>query len=194
MQYELDCECGNKILVRETAAGAREQCQCGRTLVAPSLHELRRRAGLPEPGLSPEKVVETLLLAGRLPEDNHCVLCGTITDGVICCTTECERAYVQRGQPSAWAYLLAIITFGWIGAAVVRASAGEDREWGKDRIFPLPLQICAACRPQLTGPAELKAALSRVPVYQRLLQKYPYAQVTLSSSYSFGKESTHERY
>jgi hypothetical protein len=182
MQYELDCECGNKILVRETAAGAKEQCPCVRTLVVPSLHELRQSAGLPQPGLSPEKVVETLLLAGKLPEDDHCVLCGTATDGLICCTTECERAYVQSGERPWWAYLLGFMTFGVLGAVAVRASAREDREWGKDCILPLPLRVCAACRPQLVGPAELKAALSRVPVYRTLLQKYPYAWVTVSSA------------
>src|SRR5262249_4052751 len=105
MHYQLDCECGNKLTVRETAAGAKEQCPCGRTVVVPSLHELRRRAGLPGPGLSPEKVVETLLLAGKLPEETHCVLCGAATDRVICCTTECERAYIESGRPAWWVYL-----------------------------------------------------------------------------------------
>jgi hypothetical protein len=181
VEYELDCECGQKLVVRETAAGAKERCRCGRVLVVPSLHELRRRAGLPPPGLSPEKVVETLLLAGKLPEERHCVLCATATDGLVCCTTECERAYVQSGRPPWWAYLLGFLTFGWIGAAVVHSSSGGDREVGRDRIFPLPLRVCENCKPRLNGPAALKAALSRVPVYRDLLAKYPWARVTLSS-------------
>jgi hypothetical protein len=186
VEYELDCECGKKVAVRETAAGAKELCSCGRTLVVPSLHELRRRAGLPAPGVSPEMVVEALLLAGRLPEEDRCVLCGVPTDGIITCTTECERAYVQSGHRPWWVYPLAFLTFGWVGTAAaaadtLRASAGEAREWGKDRIFPLPLRVCAACRPRVTKPAELKAALSRVPVYRRLLEKYPGARVTRSS-------------
>src|SRR5262245_25962734 len=68
VEYELECDCGSKVTVRETAAGTRERCHCGRTVVVPSLHELRRRAGIAEPSLSPEKVVETLLWAGKLPE------------------------------------------------------------------------------------------------------------------------------
>ena len=182
VEYELECECGNRITVRETAAGVKELCSCGRTVLVPSLHELRHRAGLPQPGLTPEKVVETLLLAGKLPEDHHCVLCGVVTDGVICCTTECERAYIQSGRPRWWVYLLSILTFGWPGAAVVYATSREDREWGKDRILPLPLRVCGDCRSHLTGRPALKAALSRVPVYQRLLDKYPDARITLSSS------------
>src|SRR5262249_51142395 len=100
MEYALDCECGEKLIVRETAAGATEQCRCGRTIVVPSLHNLRRMAGLPEPGLTPEKAVETLLLAGKLPQEKHCVVCGDATDDSICCKTECERAYVESGRPS----------------------------------------------------------------------------------------------
>jgi hypothetical protein len=180
MEYELDCECGNTIRVRETAAGAREQCPCGRTLVVPSLHELRRRAGLHQPELPIETVVETLLLARKLPADDRCALCGTATDGLIWCTTECERAYVQSGRPARWVYLLGLLTFGWVGAAVVHATAEDDREWGKDRVFPLPLRVCAGCRPRLDGPSALRSALWRVPVYRRLLEKYPGARITVS--------------
>jgi hypothetical protein len=124
-------------------------------------------------------VVETLLLANKLPEEVNCILCGRATDGVIRCTTECERAYVEVGEPSRWGLLIGYLTFGWLGAAVAAAGAGEDREWGKDRIFPLPLRVCATCRPRLTTEEELKAALSRVLVYRRLLEKYPHAKVTL---------------
>ena len=186
MQYELDCECGNKILVRETAAGAKELCVCGRKLVVPSLHELRQRAGLPLPGLSPEKVVETLLLAGKLPQEDFCVLCGTATEGVICCTTECERAYVQSSEPPWWwvfpDILLSVLPFGWIGQAIVSPGfEEEEREWGTDRVFPLPLRVCASCQHNLTDPSRMKAALNRVPLYRRLLEKYPDARITLPS-------------
>jgi hypothetical protein len=126
--------------------------------------------------------VETLLLAGKLPEEDHCILCGIATDASICCTTECERAYVQSGRPSWWIYLLGFLTLGWFGVAIAHASGGEDREWGKDRIFPLPLRVCAVCQHQLTNEAELKAALRRVPLYRRLLEKYPDSRVSLSSS------------
>ena len=85
----------------------------GRTLVIPSLHELRCRAGLPEPRLSPEKIVETLLLAGKLPEEDHCILCGDATGATIRCTIDCERAYVQRSRPSPWVYYSA--TSPWDG-------------------------------------------------------------------------------
>jgi hypothetical protein len=125
--------------------------------------------------------VETLLLAGKLPEERSCVLCGAVTDASICCTTECERAYVRSSRPSLWVYVLGFLTFGWLGVAAAEASRGEEREMGTDRIFPLPLRVCAACRPRLTSPADLKDALMRVSLYRRLLAKYPDARVSLSS-------------
>lgn len=180
MQYQLDCECGDQVSVGEGAAGSTRECRCGRTLVVPSLDELRRQAGLRPPELPIEKVVETLLLAGKLPEEHTCILCGALTDASICCTTECERAYVKSGQPPWYVYVLGYITFGWVGVAIASTS-GEDREWGTDRVFPLPLRVCAACRPRLTSPADLKDAMMRVRLYRRLLAKYPDARVSLAS-------------
>lgn len=182
MQYELACECGEKMLVRETAAGAKEVCRCGRTLIVPSLHELRSMAGLPGPQLQPEKVIETLLLAGKLPEDRYCVRCRDATDGVICCMTECERATVLVGQPRWWMILLGILSFSWVYLILAGVTTREDQEWGQDRIFPLPLRVCPNCRPHLVKSDDLKAALCQVPVYRRLLEKYPDASVTVSSS------------
>jgi len=106
VEHTLECECGRKLTVPEAAAGAREECSCGRTLVIPSLHELRRWAGLPEPTLAPELVIETLLLAGRLPKDVHCVLCGTATRETITCRTECAKARpIPEG--SVWTFNVA---------------------------------------------------------------------------------------
>jgi hypothetical protein len=182
VEYQLGCECGADVTVEETAAGTTVPCRCGRRVAVPSLRELRRRAGMPGAGLSPDLVVETLLLAGKLPEEDHCVLCGVATDATLCCTTECELAFVKTGQPSPWVYALAFLTFGLLGVAVARASAREDREWGKDRIYPLPLRVCAGCRRGLTGEAEVKEAMARVPLYRRLLEKYPAARVSWPTS------------
>ncbi len=182
MQHTIACECGATVTVAETAAGTRASCRCGRSVVIPSLSELRRQAGLAESGASPELAVETLLLAGNLPEENHCVLCGVPTSASICCRTECERAQVQDGRPALWVYALAFLTFGWLGVILAKSTAREDREWGKDRIFPLPLRVCDACRQGLISPAELKVAMCRVRLYERLLKKYPNAKVSLIAS------------
>jgi hypothetical protein len=180
VQIKLDCECGKNFFVREADAGVLLRCQCGRSLEVPSLHELRRLAGLPPPGLRPEVVVETLLLAGKLPEEQHCVVCATPTEGVLCCTTECEWATVISGRPW-WAYVLSFLTFGWVGALVLLATSRDEQEWGKDRIFPLPLRVCDHCKGRLNGTKERKAALSQVPIYRALLEKYPKARITVAA-------------
>jgi hypothetical protein len=166
--------------VAEEAAGTTVPCYCGRPVQVPSLRELRRLAGVAEPPPSPELMVEALLLAGELPEERVCVLCGTATEGVVGCRTECEKARVESGKPPLWAVVAGFLTFGLLGAVLVRASTGPEVEWGKDRVFDLPLRVCDGCRPRLTTPKELKDALRRVPLYGQLLGKYPRAKVSLT--------------
>jgi hypothetical protein len=176
MQYLVDCECGSYVSVEETDAGTTTLCTCGRTVVIPSLRELRRSAGQTAP-VSPELTIESLLLAGELPEETNCVLCGERTDSSVCCKIQCEQALVRSGRPSLWAYLLAGLTLGWLGLAILKATQQEDKEWGKDRLFPLPLRICVSCRQRLKTPAEVKEALCQVPLYEQLLMKYPKTRV-----------------
>ncbi|MCI0378601.1 MAG: DUF1922 domain-containing protein [Gemmataceae bacterium] len=179
MEYQIRCECGHVMAVPESAAGTSARCGCGRTLVVPSLRELRRRAGLSEPPLSPALEVEALLYAGRLPEEDHCVLCGAVTDHCIYCRTECERAYVTDSKMPFLVRLfggfLSGITFGWY------VFLGDEREptvCGQDRVYALPLRVCNECA-QALSPDILCDALSRVPLYERLLKKYPHAILSL---------------
>jgi hypothetical protein len=178
MNFQIPCECGVNLTVGEGAAGARLRCDCGRTVIVPALDKLRRDAGFPEPRIAPEMAVEALLLAGRLPEEDHCVLCGAATAESVSCLTECERAFVDDGRPSWWQYMLGYVTFGWIGALVVGETRRAEQEWGKDRIFDLPLRICAGCRGELTDSAAARAALRRVPLYRALLNNFPDAKVS----------------
>lgn len=182
MEYRIDCSCGESLVVAETAAGTTTRCRCGQPIAIPSLRELRRLAGIPAPDLSPTLEVEALLQANKLPEEDHCLMCGTATLAVVRCTTECERALVEHDRPSRWLYLLGWLTFGFfgvLGVAIARSRPGPSQEWGKDRIYHLPLRICEACQQRLTTPAEIKQAMCRVPLYQRLLRKYPNAIVAL---------------
>jgi hypothetical protein len=179
MQLHVPCECGEDVPVTEGEAGSRTTCRCGRTLVVPSLRELRRQAGVPGDGLAPDVVIETLLLAGKLPEEEECVLCSKRTAGCVFCYVEFERAVVVDGRPPLWAVIGMVFLFGWIGALLARSARREPREWGKDRSFTLPLRLCKRCQPALTDRASLKRALRSVPLYRRLLDKYPDAWVSL---------------
>src|SRR5437660_9172710 len=160
MQYRITCKCGNALTIAEGAAGTRIPCPCGCTIIIPSLRELRQQSGLPEVGPSPEMAVEAMLLAGTLPEEDYCVVCGAATDHSVCCRTECEKARVLDSRPPWWIraplILLAFCTFGLFGATVGAATPGQEREWGKDRIFDLPVRVCDACRQELTNEEAVK--------------------------------------
>jgi hypothetical protein len=149
--------------------------------VVPSLRELRRQAGVPGAGLAPDLVIESLLLANKLPEEEECILCGDPTIGCVYCQVECERAVVVDGRPPLWAVIGMVLLFGWVGALLARSARKEPREWGKDRSFNLPMRLCDRCRPELTDTASVKRALRSVPLYRRLLDKYPRALVSLRS-------------
>jgi hypothetical protein len=53
------------------------------------------------------------------------------------------------------------------------------REYGKDKIYTLPLAVCQECQSDLRGERKLKEALRHVPEYNRLLNKFPDAVVRL---------------
>ncbi|MCI0640940.1 MAG: hypothetical protein L0Y72_27020 [Gemmataceae bacterium] len=146
----------------------------------PLLRELRRLAGVSEPPLSPALEVEALLYAGRLPEEDHCVLCGAVTDHCVYCRTECERATVTASAMPIWARMLggflSGITFGWY---VFMGDEREETVCGQDRIYALPLRVCKECAQALMSPDSLRDALGRVHLYERLLKKYPQAILSL---------------
>jgi hypothetical protein len=178
MEHQIRCECGQSITVRETAAGTKAECRCGRSLTVPSLPELRRMAGGSGPVIAPEKAIEVLLLAKRLPKEAHCVQCGVATDHTAVCRVECERAVVTSGGNPLWVTLLAVLTFGWLGVLVAKSTEGEDREWGTDRTYDLPVRVCAVCAARLTSEEAVKDTLWRIPLYRELLSKYPRAKAS----------------
>jgi hypothetical protein len=65
MEYPVVCECGHTLRVTAGSAGSRLECQCGRVVDVPALHQLRGAAG--EVDVSPELMVEALLRDGSLP-------------------------------------------------------------------------------------------------------------------------------
>jgi hypothetical protein len=108
------------------------------------------------------------------------------TEAIAFYRIECERAIVKPVPSSGVGYVLAFLGLGWIGLGLVwlfeKARIRPTMEVGKDRIFTLPLRVCNSCRPGLTGTMEVKDALCRVPLYHRLLEKFPRAHVSESST------------
>jgi hypothetical protein len=177
MEFSLNCPCGNWVTVTEAAADGTVQCPCGRTMSVPPLKEMRLRAGLPAYNISPERMIEHLLASGELPGTRTCAQCGLDTEEMIQVMTECERGWTHRTGGTPWLALILTRLF-WPITVWIRESV-EEREYGQDKMYPLPLPVCEKCQSNLRGPAAIKQCLHKIPEYSRLLNKYPDARVTI---------------
>jgi hypothetical protein len=175
MNFLVRCECGASTSVSEGSAGAKIPCACGRTIAVPPLHQLRAEIGLsPYPGISPEMAIERLLAGGRLPADNLCVGCGQETDQVAQVRAECERAIVRGGI--SWPLLLLAILFLPLWALVF-IRWNRPQEYGQDKVYWLPLVLCADCQRAAQDRGTLRDYFQRVPLYRELLMKFPSASI-----------------
>jgi hypothetical protein len=173
MEFQLRCGCGETITVTEAKAESEVLCRCGGTVPVPSFFELKRLAGVPP--VAPELAIERLLAAGRLPEETECVVCGVRTDDICRCWVDCEQAVVRPGGTGLHPVSLLTALLG-----LVVFSSRRAEEYGRDRLFYLPLRVCAGCRSgMLQHEPAVKTALGRVPLYRQLLEKYPHARVQL---------------
>ncbi len=186
MEFRVDCPCGEHIMVSEGAAGVTFECVCGKPIVVPSLSELRTRAGLPTNAVSPEFIVEHFLVAGEIPGGNGCVDCGGEPADVVHIETECERVWKQRSGGFSWTAAVLLLIFCqplliyYLFWFYVYGDRGVEKEFGRDKIYALPLRICPQCRPRLNDPVEIKRCLRRIPEYDLLLEKFPAAIVRVT--------------
>jgi hypothetical protein len=177
MDFLINCACGKTVTVTEAAAGGTIPCPCGRALSVPALKELRLQAGLPPYNISPEAEIEYLLPAGRLPGTKTCVCCGSQTDDSVQILTECEKTWVRGSGGFSWATLL--VTWLFFPIALFYREPREEREYGRDKIYSLPLPICRECQPTLRGRKTIKKCLHKIQPYSRLLEKFPDATLTV---------------
>ena len=174
MNFHVSCECGRRMSVSEASAGARLSCSCGREVRVPALHELRTSIGLPPYPLSPELEIDHMLNRGGFPPRGPCARCTGETDAV----TEVIVRYGERPaegtEADAMRPVIAFLLFGWLGLLFAR-----NRPTTFDKEYRLPLHLCPACRPRVSGRRAVRQCLTRVDLYERLLEKHPYAAVEL---------------
>src|SRR5262245_41381266 len=183
MDYLLPCTCGQSVTVTEGSAGAQVKCVCGRTLTVPSLGGLRELAGEPAHLPAPEIVIEQMLYVGALPPDHRCVHCGLETADVVTVQVECERVWIHK-KGGFWLTLFFGVFFSWLFALIAMLARDKEvHEFGRDKIYALPLPICPKCQPMLTGVEAARASLARVPEYRRLLEKFPEAKIEVLKSH-----------
>lgn len=176
MAYQVRCACGRSHPVTAGDAGSSFQCDCGRTLEVPTLHELRHEAG--EESLSPVLRLRSQLLAGHLPGTRQCCRCDRETDGQIHVRVDCERAIVEGGARAS-DRVAGCLAFGWIGFALAEVIfQRRPIERGQDVVIAAPVRVCDSCAPQLRTADDLRAALRKTPDYADLLDRYPRARIT----------------
>lgn len=185
MEYDVRCECGYCHLVSEGAAGTRILCNCGRTIAVPSLDAMRRDAGLLPVMPSPELVIESLLAAGLLPGTKNCISCGCESGQKITVLAECERAWTPQARRSSWLSTAAMLLMAFVAPITllfrIPMNDSGEQEYGRDKIYPLPLPLCSECQSRPFSDFELKGLLRRIEDYRRLLEKFPEAKVSLQS-------------
>jgi hypothetical protein len=171
MNFLVDCPCGKRVSVSERSAGALVSCPCGRDVRVPALHELRAGIGLPPYPLSPELEIEHLLGRGGFPHSGPCARCGSETDDLV-------HVVVQYGErteagPTVANRLVAFLLAGLLGILLVRRKGPRTF----DKEYDLPLHLCPACQSRVRGTRAIRDCLRKVPLYDRLLEKHPYAEL-----------------
>jgi hypothetical protein len=170
MNFRVPCPCGAQVTVSEASAGARVSCSCGREVRVPALHELRASIGLPPYPLSPELEIEHMLSRGDVPPRAPCCRCGGETDTLAHAVVRFGERLEPEDDSEEWVFFI-----GWLPLLFWKGR--RSRTFDKE--YDLPFHLCPACQPRVHGTRAIRDCLCKVDVYERLLEKHPYAKVTL---------------
>jgi hypothetical protein len=141
MNFDVRCECGGHLLISEGAAGARITCDCGRTLLVPSLDDLRQQAGMRAPDPSPVLVIADMLAHGELPTVPTCACCDRSTSDIIIVTAECEKTVSTEPTLLKW-----IIAWWFLGVFAILLRQRDHPTYGRDLNVHLPVRLCQPCQ------------------------------------------------
>ena len=186
MEFHVECVCGQRIEVTAGMAGSEARCDCGVLHQVPGLSELRRAAGQDPYVTNAVEKINKMLAQGELPPGPNCMVCHSPAPATFTCEVVCEQSWVVRrgrGQgPSnpLLAGLALMFTPFWLRLMLDRREADEPETRGRDVTVRVPLRLCGACRRSLGGlrrSRAIKRLLRQVPVYEELLEEYPWAKV-----------------
>lgn len=178
-KYPVPCACGKVHEVSAGAAGSSFACECGRTVEVPSLVKLKASAG--ESTVSADFELDQMIGTGALPMEDTCGVCGARTKHALRVTVVCEREDEKGGTPAnrpamgclafgpVGLFVLAINLFGW----------RPKRTFGQNLTYHLPIRVCESCDGEEWTEDATRSVLERTPLYARLLDKYPKAEVRL---------------
>jgi hypothetical protein len=139
MGYQVSCECGESVPVKETDAGSAVNCRCGRRVVVPLAEELQTGRILVS-AASIERRIRRMIACGDLPPDQLCASCGEAAGArLVKARAECER---YRTRTSGGFRFLLIPGLFWVAW---REEKRTER-LGRDTDVPAPFHLCDGCR------------------------------------------------
>ncbi|MCA9269712.1 MAG: hypothetical protein KDA41_14630 [Planctomycetales bacterium] len=187
MQYAVPCQCGHRVEVSATQAGATVKCTCGASLDVPTLSQLRRSAGQASYEAGVIDTIRRMIDEQSLPSMSACVLCGRPTSETLMVQVQCETKYIKGFSAGPWKWIFVIgsvlfLPFWWVWLLVGHSILRERREeFGRDVSVRIPLRVDERCRESLQSTANrrlLRELLDIEPIYSRLLDEYPQAHVS----------------
>ncbi|HJZ93133.1 MAG TPA: hypothetical protein VKE40_19810 [Gemmataceae bacterium] len=111
MQYEIACECGRGVLVTAGQAGSTLSCGCGRTIMVPSLRELKERAlARPEPVSANRSTTDRVAIWIMV----SIVFVGLLLLGIL--------SLRSFGDMAAFGYLLVLVSHFWLLLVMIKQS------------------------------------------------------------------------
>lgn len=175
--YPVACECTKVHEVPGTDAGRAIDCTCGRTIEIPTLNQLRASAGESTSVIEIELFLK--LQEGLLPDETRCLSCDVPTEETAYTLAVCEES--TSSEPTLLKMIFAFILF--IASAPLHLGLfslndrEEDIHHGRTVKYNLPLRLCTPCRKR-TWRRQIKRYVLMVPIYQRLLAKYPHTKLS----------------
>jgi len=147
MDFTIQYECGERIVVSEGAAGSQRDCGCGRIVAVPSLTGLRLQAGLTPQAPNPTVAIPYMIADGELPTAKACVCCKSATPDAMTVTAECR--IVAAGEDSSGLGFVALFLVFGFWAFLFRYLRRTSTEHGGDSVIVhCPIRVCRGCRPK----------------------------------------------
>lgn len=182
MSYSVTCECGSRHAVSATQAGSMLECACGRSVDVPLLSALRKSAGESPIPLNTIERIRAMIQSGELPNGDICPYSGRPANSTIYFHVQCERSWVRGGDSWDTGKVIAyVLLFGWIGALIASKKSQPMEEIGRDTFLELPLRMSsdvASSVMRIRRQKKLKMLLRQTPIYARLLDESPEADVS----------------
>jgi len=182
LQVDLKCLCGGAVTARARDAGGSLQCSCGRSVAVPNLSKLRTLAGTDAYVTNPAEAICKAQREGNDPAGDKCLMCGSSAAVFYKCRAICESSHVKHGtgkESGDIPRLMSLLFLPKLIAFLLLWKWNQPREpevRGHDVEVSLTLPVCERCATtsgSAVPPSVARQLMSKVPLYQKLLEYYP---------------------